>query len=385
MFNIKNFFSAKNFKAFSLIILGLIAGESFAKDSITIGSETKLLKKYSAFAVTTDETARCLGCHATRMPKVVTAWEHSTHAKNGVGCYECHWAEKGDISSKQGHFGFNVQIPVSAARCGYCHQEQYEEFASSKHATAFSSIKDNPIRKKSPILFETFCSSCHGTELKFHKGKPLQNTWPNQGIGRVNTDSSLGNCGACHGFHTDSLAVARDPATCGKCHDSGFSPAMQTWKISAHGVGADKINPEEVDWKKKSLNLADDPLMKPNCQTCHMQGAKREDKATHNVSSRISLNLRTLKATYNDDWGGKRLEMQKSCKSCHGSTLVEQHFRRLDAVVIETNSMINDFLATKPNEKEISDRRIAIYTLRLGVAMSGCVNPALIIDLSTRD
>ena len=64
--------------------------------SITIGSETKNLKPYSAFAVTTDETARCLNCHSTKMPKLVENWEHSTHAKNGVGCYECHKAEKGD-------------------------------------------------------------------------------------------------------------------------------------------------------------------------------------------------------------------------------------------------------------------------------------------------
>ena len=80
----------------NLIIIYFIfmtmVSSAFAQQTITIGTETKILKPYSAFAVTTDETARCLNCHASRMPKLVEGWEHSAHAKNGVGCYECHKA-----------------------------------------------------------------------------------------------------------------------------------------------------------------------------------------------------------------------------------------------------------------------------------------------------
>ena len=261
---------------------------AFAQENANPLTESSQIKKYSIPVVTTDETARCLGCHSTKMPKLVENWEKSTHAKNRIGCYECHRAEKGDMTSKQGHFGFNVQLPVSSARCGSCHQEQYETFASSAHATAFERIKDHPIRKSNPAVFEASCAVCHGTEVKMYKGKTLENTWPNSGIGRVNTDKSLGSCAACHGAHSDSLSRVRDANTCGKCHSTNFSPAMQSWGMSAHGNATNDCRFEKVDFAKKHLNLSEDPILKPNCQSCHMMAADKLSKATHNVSSRLS-------------------------------------------------------------------------------------------------
>lgn len=55
---------------------------------------------------------------------------------------------------------------------------------------AFDTIKDLPIRTESPILFETTCAVCHGNQLQMKRGRVLNNTWPNHGIGRVNTDGS---------------------------------------------------------------------------------------------------------------------------------------------------------------------------------------------------
>lgn len=349
--------------------------------TITIGSETKPLKQYSVFAVTTDETARCLNCHSTKMPKLVETWEHSAHAKNGVGCYECHMAEKGDITSKQGHFSFNVQLPVSAARCGSCHQEQYQEFACSAHATAFDRIKDIPMRKENPELFETSCVSCHGTVVKMAKGKPLENTWPNMGIGRINPDGSLGNCASCHGYHTDSLAVARDEKTCLKCHQTEFRPAGSAWKMSAHGQN-NRLMVEDIDFRKKHLNLSDDAIMKPNCQTCHVQASTKNTIAIHNVSSRISWNLKELKAVHTDDWGTKRLEMQKSCKVCHASTQVDQYYRKLDAGVVATNHIVDKMVTSEMPFWQQQILKNKLLAFRVSLAMLGIVNPLQIEELS---
>src|SRR6056300_247668 len=54
------------------------------------------------------ETQDCLGCHQG-MPGIVSQWEDSAHWNAGVGCYECHKAEPGDIDAID-HNGFSVAI-----------------------------------------------------------------------------------------------------------------------------------------------------------------------------------------------------------------------------------------------------------------------------------
>ncbi len=373
----------KTIKILSLVFSLIITTSplSAQQKAITIGTETKILKPYSAFAVTTDETARCLNCHATKMPKLVENWEHSAHAKNGVGCYECHKAEKGDQTAKQGHFSFNVQLVVSPARCGSCHQEQYQEFAISSHATAFDTIKYLPMRKDNPALFETSCVTCHGNIVKMKKGKAADNSWPNNGIGRINPDGSKGNCASCHGYHTDSLAIARDPSTCAKCHKTDFSPAFQAWSMSAHGSTNNRSS-EEVDFTKKHLNLSDDAILKPNCQVCHVQASTKKTQATHNISSRLSWKLSKLKADHTDDWGSKRLEMQKTCRNCHASTQIDQYYRKLDAAVVATNHIVDKKIASDTPIWEKINLQNSLLAFRVSVAMLGTVNPLKIEELS---
>ena len=364
----------------ALIILSvLFSAEAWAQQNTT--SENKLQKKYSINAVTSDETAHCLGCHSTRMPKLVEAWEHSTHSKNGVGCYECHKAESGDQTAKQGHFGYNVQLPVSSAKCGFCHQEQYEGFASSRHATAFDLIENMPMRKSKPELFEVSCTKCHGTEVKMKKGKVVGFSWPNHGIGRKNTDGSRGSCASCHGFHSDSLAHVRETETCARCHDNDFSPAMSAFSKSAHAITSSK-HADKADLTKKNLNLVDDSVMKPNCQTCHVMAPEKTGKATHNISERISWNLKELKAVHTDDWGTKRLEMQKTCRKCHGSTQVEHYYRLLDSAVVATNHIVDKKITADTAFSEKMELQLSLQAFRVGIAMLGCVDPLEIEKLS---
>ncbi|MEN8153360.1 MAG: hypothetical protein ABFR75_05000 [Acidobacteriota bacterium] len=42
------------------------------------------------------ETKTCLECHEDDDPGIVLPWKESEMGKAGVGCYECHKAEKGD-------------------------------------------------------------------------------------------------------------------------------------------------------------------------------------------------------------------------------------------------------------------------------------------------
>ena len=42
---------------------------------------------------------RCVECHAESSPGIVGHWEDSTHAKRGIGCFECHQADEGDVDA----------------------------------------------------------------------------------------------------------------------------------------------------------------------------------------------------------------------------------------------------------------------------------------------
>ena len=78
------------------------------------------------------ETQECLGCHEG-MPGIVSQWEDSAHWNAGVGCYECHKAEKDDADAMD-HNGFSVAIIVSPRDCGQCHPKETAEQEASHHA-----------------------------------------------------------------------------------------------------------------------------------------------------------------------------------------------------------------------------------------------------------
>jgi hydroxylamine dehydrogenase len=81
------------------------------------------------------------------------------------------------------------------------------------------------------------CRQCHGSEVKIGEdGRPTPDTWPNTGMGRINPDGSKGSCSACHARHEFSVAPARQPEACGKCHLGPGHPQMEVWEESKHGI-----------------------------------------------------------------------------------------------------------------------------------------------------
>ena len=133
---------------------------------------------------------------------------------------------------------------------------------------------------------------------------------------------------------------------------------------------------------KKHLNLSDDAVMKPNCQVCHMQASTKHTKATHNISERLSWNLSDLKAVHTDDWGTKRLEMQKTCRNCHASTQVDQYYRKLDAAVVATNHIADKKITPETPFWQKLSLQNSLMAFRVGIAMLGSVDPLKIEELS---
>lgn len=289
----------------------------------------------------------CVECHHKSSPGIIDHWKGSTHALKGVGCTECHKAEKGDADGFD-HYGELIATIVTPKDCGRCHKTETAEFMASHHAKGGNILAslDNflaetvegsrvPFNPHSPTpghdvkqvngmaFVDSGCKQCHGSKIaleatdgslitvdhlkpdadgkptdkdiiakikKASNGRPLlsASSWPNTGIGRLNLDGSLGSCSACHSRHDFSPRRARQPENCGKCHLGPDHPQKEIYEESKHGVAfrdlKDHMNLEAHQWV-----LGVDYTQAPTCATCHMSGNKNNGgKITHDPGQRIS-------------------------------------------------------------------------------------------------
>ena len=214
-----------------------------------------------------DKSAACVACHAQKTPGVAAQWKASKHAQAGIGCLECHAAEKTDADAFQ-HEGQLIATVVTPRDCAQCHEGEAAESQASHHAKAaqFIGSLDNVMGEviEGPLAAANGCHQCHGSTLRFltnAKGEVVRSaagvpaydpaTWPNTGIGRVNLDGSKGSCTACHSRHSFSAAMARQPEVCGKCHMGPDHPQKEIYDESKHGI-AYRTSLDEMNLKADS-------------------------------------------------------------------------------------------------------------------------------------
>jgi hydroxylamine dehydrogenase len=266
----------------------------------------------------------CVDCHRRRSPALVMEWERSRHAKQGVGCPECHGAQQGEPDAWL-HEGEWIATLVTPKDCAQCHDQETAQFASSHHARAGEILAslDNVLAEKMAGLPNNRadavngCWQCHGSIVRFlhdaqgevvraggkKDGEPQLDpeTWPNSGIGRLNPDGSKGSCHACHSRHSFEAKLSRSPENCGKCHMGPDHPQIEIYNESKHGIAfyanRDRMAlDKEGDWV-----LGRDYSAAPTCATCHIssymtpEGEVRGN--THDVGERISWTLRPVVST----------------------------------------------------------------------------------------
>jgi hypothetical protein len=285
---------------------------------------------------TSKESQACIACHTKgAAPLAVQQWGLSRHAEAGIGCYECHQADKARPDAFE-HFGQSISVMVTPNSCGTCHGQEAKEFQASHHAQAGQILGslDNVLGEdvEGPAAAAMGCAKCHGSVVKvMGKGKFDPTTWPNEGIGRINPDGSKGSCSVCHSRHTFSLAIARQPESCGYCHLGPDHPQAEIYDESKHGVTyralIGKMNLDSSSWV-----LGKDYTVAPTCDTCHM-GATSKLPVTHDVGARISWNLRPEIAIKQHDWESKREVMKSVCANCHASDWVNNFYIQFDNVV----------------------------------------------------
>jgi len=318
--------------------LAAISSLAFAANSLDSNPNYQKLKNFHPKGVSTDQ---CLMCHKTMDPGIVADWQHSKHAKAGVGCVECHVVPKDYPTAFKNHpmqgANWTVQIAVSSVTCAKCHAKEVTEYLNSGHARGaaqwyaspknkhgylmsklayhYESLKgDNPTgfldgkkmgsgirtdgevfkaNQNNPRLANlnvaNICIQCHGTVVKLDKnGVPDATTWPSDGIASLYPDGGVGNCLACHSRHKFSAAEARNPAACTNCHLGPDHPDKEIFESSVHGHIFD-TNEEDYNFETGD-QVPGKTVRAATCFTCHMSGINGL-KSTHNVSQRLKWNL----------------------------------------------------------------------------------------------
>lgn len=388
-----------------------------------------------------EASEECLSCHGLFSPGIVSDWRSGRHASSSlrasmakparerrvslvstrgivdslqghvaVGCAECHTLDPELHKDTFPHNGYRVHVVVTPSDCAHCHPAEREEFQTrNKMAHAYGNLHDNPLfqqLERSSIGVQELrdgrlvqgtpdahtrmdtCYGCHGTELNVLGMKqvetpmekmevPALSGWPNSGVGRVNPDGSLGSCSACHPRHAFSIALARQPQVCGRCHREPDVPAWNVYEESRHGIlyaaGKQAWNLEAVPW-----TLGQD-FASPTCAACHAslvvdpEGAEIVPR-THGYTDRLWVRLFGLVYSHpqprnpdtrkirNEDglplpvsYAGtpasrflidgaeqqdRRRTMRSLCHGCHSTEWVDAHFRKMDGTLAQVDRSV---------------------------------------------
>jgi hypothetical protein len=163
-------------------------------------------------------------------------------------------------------------------------------------------------------------------------------------MGRINPDGSEGSCSACHQRHEFSIAQARRPENCGKCHMGPDHPQKEVYDESKHGINF-YANVEKMNLGSSKWVVGEDYSSAPTCATCHMSATPRQG-ITHNIGLRIKWNNRPVhsKLTHETDqkWGLKsaqikadqrRKNMQDVCRACHNDNFTNNFFTQYEGLL----------------------------------------------------
>ncbi len=324
------------------------------------GSVNLSVKKIEIKKGFSKEAIKCIQCHAKVTPGIVSDWKKSKMAHAGVSCYDCHVVPKSSPMASQceGIKGSNIYTTplVTPKTCARCHPREVEEFSKSAHAKLASvPVVEKQKFKKLMYYYEggqfagittkndpvasatkrTGCAQCHGNVVKLGPDKkPLPGSWPS-GIGVRYPDGSVGNCVVCHGRHVFSIAQARKPEACDKCHIGPDHPDVEIYLASAHGQ---RYHMEKDKWKWDSAPETWEPgdYSAPTCAVCHMSGIG-ELSSTHNVGERLKWTLYSPVSKIRSGERGNgekgRQLMKKVCINCHSQIHTESFFKNLDDAV----------------------------------------------------
>ena len=325
-----------------------------------------------------------------------------------VGCYECHSLNAEKHKDSFEHNGYKINVVVSSDDCSTCHSAELQQYSKNMMSYANTNLVNNAVYRDlmksvngqyhytegnlvsgdaDELTEHESCLYCHGTKIEVTDTVtketdygaltfPVLSGWPNQGVGRINPDGSLGSCTSCHPRHDFSIETARKPYTCSECHKGPDVPAYKVYEVSKHG---NIMSSKGKDFSFSSVPwVVGKDFTAPTCASCHASLLVSPENTiiaerTHQFNDRLAWRLfgspyshphplsSDLKDVVNSqslplivELDGKPVEkfvisadeqlirnskMKGVCSSCHSSNWVDNHFTRLENTIKKTNEI----------------------------------------------
>jgi len=289
-------------------------------------------------------SGKCADCHARTQYSIVHEYEMSKHAQKGVNCLDCH--QPADRQKGKAHNGFTIVSSLTAGNCRRCHEDIYQQFLRSRHAAvSWAAVRGDKAFTPEQVNFaETYQPG--GVKRPPHpfttlEGPSAMTSGCEQchSIGKPNDDGTIGNCTACHTRHTSSVAIARQPRTCGHCHLGPDHSQIEIYEESKHGVmfAAQK---ELLDLNVEPKKLTTREMFVPTCATCHMSGINGLGM-THDPSERLSYFLANAISAKRPNYAQAQAKMKQVCNQCHTPEVINRVYAQAEQVVQTTNNKVN--------------------------------------------
>ncbi len=289
-------------------------------------------------------TGKCAECHYNQQYSIVHEYETSVHAQKNVSCLDCH--QPAENQEHKEHHGFVIAAQLTAGNCRSCHESIYQEFVRSRHAgVAWTAVHGEGGLSAEQVAFAE----------QYHPGyarRPANPLTTLEGdsaitsgceqchsIGKPNADGTIGNCTSCHTRHTSSVAIAREPRTCGQCHMGPDHSQLEIYEESKHGIMF-QAQSALLNLSKAPDQLTTRDMWVPTCATCHMSGING-NKVTHDPSDRLSYYLADAITQHRPDYRRAQNNMREICLQCHTKPLVDRVYQQAESVVASTNQRVS--------------------------------------------
>lgn len=328
---------------FRSILIAVVLGTALVVAAFLVNRQRPAVERSQPTPALVEATGKCAECHRRETSAIIAQYERSKHATKGVNCLECHKPLEGQPSIE--HRGFTIAKALTAKNCAQCHTTEYEQFARSRHAApswaSVNGAKDmSPDQKalgeryhpgwvdrapmaigalEGPSALTSGCNACHA-------------------IGKPNADGSFGTCTNCHARHAASIALAREPSTCGQCHMGPDHSQIEIYGESKHGaLFAAQRERFNLSADPKHLTTAD--MSVPTCATCHMSGLEGM-KVTHDPTERLSYFLFAPVSQKRPNGDRAQAEMKEVCLKCHTRPRIDDFYAKAEAVLTATNEKV---------------------------------------------
>lgn len=286
---------------------------------------------------------KCAECHQHETSAIVHQYALSKHAAHNVTCYDCHRPQANQEPME--HKGFTLAKHLTAKNCSQCHATEYDQFVRSRHgAPAWAAVVGSEGFTESQIAFAetyhpgTVRRAANALAIREGAGVMEKGCMACHAIGKPNSDGSIGTCTACHARHSTSVALARQPETCGQCHMGPDHSQLEIFNESKHGVlFAAQKDKMHLDADPKTLGT--DDMSVPTCATCHMSGLEGMN-VTHDVTERLSWWLFAPVSKKRPNYVLGQEAMKSLCLKCHARSQVEQFYQEAEVVVQSTNEKV---------------------------------------------